>query len=41
MIELPVGILKGNISIGDPIKLKLEYDTKRAEEDKRKFIALQ
>lgn len=35
MIELPISILKANISIGDPIKLKLEFDIERAESDRK------
>jgi len=38
VIELPVGLLKANISIGDPIRLKLESDVKRMQADRRKFL---
>lgn len=41
IIELPVGLLKANVTIGDPIKLKLEFDGKRAQSDRRKFITTQ
>lgn len=41
IIELPVGLLKSDVSIGDPIKLKLEFDTKRAQADRRKFVSVQ
>lgn len=41
IIELPVGLLKSNVSIGDPIKLKLEFDIKRAQADRKKFITIQ
>ena len=41
IIELPVGLLKANVAIGDPIKLKLEFDAKRANADRRKFYGLQ
>lgn len=41
IIELPVGLMKANVAIGDPIKLKLEFDTKRAQADQRKFISVQ
>lgn len=36
-----MGLLKGNISIGNPIKLKLEYDAKRAQMDDKKFVTVQ
>ena len=41
VIEIPVGLIKGKVAIGDPIKLKLEIDTKRAESDQKKFQSLQ
>ena len=41
VIEIPVGLIKEKIVIGDPIKLKLELDVKRAEKKKKKFMALQ
>jgi hypothetical protein len=41
IVELPVGLLKANVSIGDPIKLKLEFDFKRAQIDRKRFVSIQ
>jgi hypothetical protein len=41
VIELPVGVMQENIKIGDPVKLKLELDIKRAESDIKKFQSIQ
>jgi hypothetical protein len=41
IVELPVGLLKTNVTIGDPVKLKLEFDFKRAQFDRKKFVSIQ
>ena len=41
IIELPLGIIKNEVKIGDPIKLKLEFDVNRIEQDRKKFQNLQ
>jgi hypothetical protein len=41
VIELPVGLLKSNVTIGDPIKLKLEFDMQRSLTDRKKFLSMQ
>ena len=39
VIEFPIGVMKGNMAIGDPVKLKLEFDGGRAKANKKKFIS--
>ena len=41
ILELPLGLIKDDIKIGYPIKLKLEYDVKRQQSDDNKFKTIQ
>ena len=41
VLELPIGIIKGDVKIGDPVRMKLELDKMRVETDRKKQTNLQ
>ena len=41
VLELPIGIVRNDVKIGDPVRMKLEYDKKRMEGDRKRFENLQ
>ena len=41
VLELPLGLIREEIKIGHPIKLRLEYDEKRMQTDDIKFKTVQ
>lgn len=41
ILELPLGLIREDIKIGHPIKLKLEYDIKRQQSDDNRFKTIQ
>jgi hypothetical protein len=41
ILELPLGLIREDIKIGHPIKLKLEYDVKRQQTDDNRFKTIQ
>lgn len=41
ILELPLGLIKEDVKLGHPIKLKLEYDVKRQQVDDNRFKTIQ
>ena len=41
ILELPLGLIQDEVKVGHPIKLRLEYDHKRQQQDETKFKTLQ
>ena len=41
ILELPLGLIRENVKIGYPIKMRLEYDSARQQSDDIRFKGIQ